>query len=151
MGKQFNYSYANGGIPIPAGTDEANDRTDNDDDNYSSYALSAYWEPIDKHWVPSVSGGFGWDYIREDEDAYRHLVNSWSVGLEWDDVLNEGNSAGIALGQTPYIVSTDEPNKFDMDWNYATEFWYKIKVSDHMAITPAILLFIWREFWRNIC
>ena len=42
------YNYTQGAVPIEAGTDEVNDRTDDEDDNYASYALSAFWDPSDK-------------------------------------------------------------------------------------------------------
>ena len=97
----------------------------------------------DKKIIPSFSTGWGWTTIFEtDEDPREHHeVNSWYVGLQWDNLnLNEKDSFGFALGQSPYIVETDD-FEGHLDWNYVYEIWYKHQVNDNLSITPAVFYF----------
>jgi len=137
------YNYTQGGVPIEAGTDEANDRTDAEDDDYTSFAISAFFQPSDKKIIPSFSTGWEWVTIFETEEVPRrhHEVNSWYVGLQWDNLnINETDSFGFAVGQTPYIVKTDDDDGY-LDWNYAYEIWYKHQLNDNFSITPALFYF----------
>ncbi|MFL0733297.1 MAG: carbohydrate porin, partial [Prochlorococcus sp.] len=62
---------------------------------------------------------------------------SWMVGLEWNDLVTEGNAGGFAIGQAAFATSLkgdDTPH----DGNYVSELWYKFQVSDNIAITPGV-------------
>ena len=68
----------------------------------SGYALNAYWQPGKSGIVPSVSLGYGWNYVTgapvpNANDATNS--QTWFAGLQWSDVFAKGNSSGFAIGQ----------------------------------------------------
>jgi hypothetical protein len=107
----------------------------------SAFGLSAYWQPAESGWIPSISAGWGINSTN-----YNSTVNdqglvstsqSWSVGLQWEDAFMQGNALGMAVGQAPFATSLkggDSPN----DGNYVWEWWYKVQVTDNIAVTPAL-------------
>ncbi len=95
----------------------------------NGYAVNAYWQPTQSGWVPSISGGYGWNTVSGTESAATDS-QSWFAGLQWEDVFVDGNSAGVAIGQAP----TGE----DLEKATMLEFFYKYQVSDNISITPAI-------------
>jgi hypothetical protein len=95
----------------------------------NGYALNAYWQPTQSGWVPSISGGYGWNSVSGTASDATDS-QSWFAGLQWEDVFVDGNSAGIAIGQAP----TGE----DLEKATMLEFFYKYQVSDNISVTPAI-------------
>ena len=96
----------------------------------NGYAVNAYWQPTESGWIPSISGGYGWNTVSgTPSDATNS--QSWFAGLTWDDVFVDGNSAGVAIGQAP----TGE----DLEKATMLEFFYKYQVSDNISVTPAII------------
>ena len=83
------------------------------------------WQPEESGWLPSISGGWGYDHSDSESQ-------SWSIGLEWNDVLSEGNSVGMGVGQ-PVIAST-------IDDGLVWEWWTSWPISDSISITPALFL-----------
>jgi hypothetical protein len=73
--------------------------------------------------------------------------SSWMVGLYFQDLLKEGNSAGLIFGQPLYRVSargaaTLNEVGVDRTTPYHLEAFYSFKVSDNINITPgAFVLF----------
>ena len=107
----------------------------------SAFGLSAYWQPAESGWIPSVSAGWGVNSTNYNSAVNDHgLVStsqSWSVGLQWDDAFLSGNALGMAVGQAPFATSLkggDTPN----DGSYVWEWWYKVQVTDKIAVTPAL-------------
>jgi hypothetical protein len=91
----------------------------------NNYGFSAYWQPEESGWIPSISAGVGAQQFNgsgASDDAW-----SWMVGLQWADAIVKGNAFGIGLGE----ANTD----FDQ---FAFEVWYKFQVTDNISITPAI-------------
>jgi hypothetical protein len=117
----------------------------------NSIGLSAYWQPSETSWVPSISAGFGYNDADSilgvnDVDAW-----SWMVGLQWADVFMKGNALGMALGS----AGSANPGKCGLGasctgglWvengeeTLAYELWYKFQVTDNISVTPA---FFWVE------
>jgi hypothetical protein len=109
--------------------------------NTSAFGLSAYWQPAESGWIPSISAGWGIN-----STSYNSTVNdqglvstsqSWSVGLQWEDAFMKGNALGMGVGQAPFATSLkgdESPN----DSNYVWEWWYKVQVTDNIAVTPAL-------------
>ena len=96
----------------------------------NGYAVNAYWQPTQSGWVPSISGGYGWNTVSGTQSAATNS-QSWFAGLTWDDVFVDGNSAGVAVGQAP----TGE----NLEKSTLLEFFYKYQVSDNISVTPAII------------
>jgi hypothetical protein len=95
----------------------------------NNYGFSAYWQPEQSGWMPSISAGFGasqFNGSNSGDDAW-----SWMVGLQWADAIIKGNAFGIGLGET----------NTDLD-QFGFEVWYKFQVTDNISVTPAI-------FWIN--
>ena len=91
----------------------------------NNYGFSAYWQPEESGWIPSISAGVGASQFNGDgdtEDAW-----SWMVGLQWTDAIIKGNAFGIGLGE-----ANTEADQF------AFEVWYKFQVTDNISVTPAI-------------
>jgi hypothetical protein len=116
----------------------------------NSVALSAYWAPQTASWFPSLSAGWGLTTYTSGGNGYSiatsgllsGLTNpnitaqSWYLGMQWADVFVKGNSAGMALGQAPFITATN--GGIPADGNFAWEWWYKFQVTDNISVTPAI-------------
>ena len=91
----------------------------------NNFGFSAYWQPEQSGWVPSISAGFGATQFNgsgSNDDAW-----SWMVGLQWADAIIKGNAFGIGLGET----NTDADQ-------FGFEVWYKFQVTDNISVTPAI-------------
>ncbi|MBV2350722.1 iron uptake porin [Synechococcus sp. HK05] len=106
----------------------------------NSFAINGYWQPSESGWVPSISAGWG---ITTFTDGYEVAINtknaqSWMVGLQWDDVFVDGNSAGMGVGQSPFTTSTFDGST-PYDGNYAWEWWYNFQVTDNISVTPALI------------
>ena len=94
----------------------------------SNYGISAYWQPKQSGWIPSISAGWGMTTFGNDNYFNPTLgmttlsgagvlppgldgglagaqAQSWYVGLQWSDVFIKGNSAGMAVGQASYLTS----------------------------------------------
>jgi hypothetical protein len=152
----------------------------------NNFALNAAWQPIKSGLLPSVSLGWGISSVSSPTyNGYnatstipsgtsqpfpnygdvRNItqLQSWQLGLQWNDLFAKGNAAGFSFGQPTYVTalsqnqlrkpyrsvrvgnrttsvydgfygSPDGPN----DGNFAFEWWYKFQVSNNISITPAI-------------
>jgi hypothetical protein len=94
----------------------------------NNYGFSAYWQPEQSGWIPSISAGFGASQFNgsgatnTSDDAW-----SWMLGLQWSDAIIKGNAFGIGLGE----------QNSELD-NFGFEIWYKFQVTDNISVTPAI-------------
>jgi hypothetical protein len=124
----------------------------------NSVGISAYWQPTNSGWIPSISTGWGINtsnFNGTTINAATALVSttgitkatsqSWYVGLQWDDVFIKGNSFGMAVGQPTFLTAVSAgtlagvaPSTAIVDGNYAWEFWYKFQVTDNISVTPAL-------------
>ena len=107
----------------------------------SAFGLSGYWQPARAGWIPSISAGWGVNSTSYDSgvasDGLVTTSQSWSVGLQWQDVFAAGNALGMGVGQPTFATSLEggaTPN----DGNVVWEWWYKFQVTDNIAITPAL-------------
>ena len=97
----------------------------------NSVAFNAYWQPKTSGIIPSISFGYGYNGING-AGAVTGATNSqsWMTGLQWSDVFAKGNAAGVAVGQPSNSENADKATMF--------EVFYKYRVSDNIAITPAV-------------
>ncbi|GDX77961.1 porin [Cyanobium sp.] len=154
----------------------------------NNFAFNAAWQPIKSGLIPSLSLGYGISAISSANfNGYnassvvpvngntqpfpnygdvRNItqLQSWQLGLQWNDLFAKGNAAGFAFGQPTYVSALsqnrirkpyafqgsgrnraqtayngfyDSPNGPN-DGNFAFEWWYKFQVSNNISITPAI-------------
>jgi hypothetical protein len=107
----------------------------------NSVGVSAYWQPSESGFVPSISAGWGITGYSGDDDAFAFdgaTSNSWYVGLQWDDAFIKGNALGMAVGQPTFITNTGRDGVNAQDGNWAWEWWYKFQVTDNISVTPAL-------------
>jgi hypothetical protein len=107
----------------------------------NAVALSGHWQPASVGWIPSISAGWGiatTSYTAVvNTDGLVATMQSWSVGLQWEDAFAKGNVLGMAFGQPPFATSLNGGGT-PQDGNYALEGWYKIQVTDQISVTPAL-------------
>ncbi|MCP9838952.1 carbohydrate porin [Cyanobium sp. N.Huapi 1H5] len=126
----------------------------------NSVGISAYWQPSNSGWIPSISTGWGINRNQFNGANFGNAAGlvsttgitnatsqSWYVGLQWDDVFIKGNSAGMAVGQPTFLTAVSGGNPVFggpaaatavVDGNYAWEWWYKFQVTDNISVTPAL-------------
>jgi len=121
----YNYTAANTSIGnfqlIPVSVSAINVNGSN------NYGFSAYWQPEESGWIPSISAGFGATSFNGTGSGTSEDVYSWMVGFQWADLFMKGNALGIGLGESNSAVS-----------NFGLEVWYKFQVTDNISVTPAI-------------
>ena len=106
--------------------------------NTHAFGLSGAWQPADAGWIPSISVGWGINNSDSQRKGQVSTSQSWSVGLQWDDVFTEGNSAGMAVGQ-PVFATALRGGDIPSDGNYLWEWWYSFQISDAISVTPALI------------
>jgi hypothetical protein len=107
----------------------------------NAYGVSGYWQPAQSGWIPSISAGWGINQTSHDGDVNREGLTStsqsWSVGLQWQDAFLKGNALGMAVGQ-PTFATRLEGGATPNDGNYVWEWWYKVQLTDQIAVLPAL-------------
>jgi hypothetical protein len=106
----------------------------------NAFGLSAYWQPWNSGWAPSVSVGWGYNtttYGKNPGVGRVSTSQSWMVGLQWTDVLAKGNDFGMAVAQ-PVFATALTGGSTPSDGNYVWEWWYKVQVTDNISVTPAL-------------
>ena len=105
-----------------------------------AYGLSAYWQPLNSGWAPSISVGYGFNVTNFTAPVAAGKVESsqsWFVGLQWTDVFKIGNDFGFAVAQ-PVVATSITGGANPDDASYIYETWYKIQLTDHISLTPAV-------------
>jgi hypothetical protein len=109
-----------------------------------AYGLRGFYVPgtgASSAW-PTISAGVNWGSADGTTDGDTTSTFGYMVGLNWDDVLVDGNKAGLAFGSIgSYITDTQGSDDVDRD-NNALELWYQYQVTDNISIKPAV-------FWTN--
>ena len=124
----------------------------------NNVGLSGYWKPERPGLIPSISWGLGGgSYSISNNGTYGTAVQgittaSWYTGLQWDDAFRRGNVLGMAVGQAPFVTNAgsaaaNTPRFFTTEEGYANgafdsnmlwEWWYRIQLTDSIAVTPAL-------------
>jgi len=105
----------------------------------NAFALSAYWQPRQSAWIPSISVGWGYNAaaFRLGTAATMRTSQSWMVGLQWNDALVSGNAFGMAVGQ-PVLATALAAGQVPNDGNYTWEWWYRMRLNDALSLTPGL-------------
>jgi hypothetical protein len=131
----------------------------------NNFATTFAWQPKKSGLIPSINLGWGYNALTQAElnpqtaligrgasavrvptfntvptfnqFSNRGASQSWSVGLQWNDVFLKGNQAGMAVGQ-PVFATSLRNGQTPQDGNFAWEWWYKFQVTDNISVTPAI-------------
>ncbi|KEF42139.1 MAG: hypothetical protein ER33_07190 [Cyanobium sp. CACIAM 14] len=113
---------------------------DNPDSRTDAFGLSGFWRPAAAGWFPSISAGWGIDgtsYGTPQAPGALRTSQSWMVGLQWNDAFVKGNALGMAVGQ-PSFATALTGGQTPQDGTFAWEWWYKLQLSDHISVTPAL-------------
>ncbi len=124
----------------------------------NSMSVGAFWQPLDKGFIPSISLGYGFTDLSgsvstanrptQQFSSSRAAVSSqsWTVAFQWDDAFVKGNSAGFAFGQganpnnaaTAGAACTATTVCANQNDAMMYEIFYKFQVTDNISITPAL-------------
>jgi hypothetical protein len=119
-------------------------------------SVGAFWQPLDKGIIPSISLGYGFTDLSGNVSSTSPQIftsskaavssQSWTVAFQWDDAFVKGNSAGFAFGQganpnsTSAVACTPSSSTVcagpNDAWMY--EIFYKFQVTDNISITPSL-------------
>ena len=114
---------------------------DSRDGAIHSWSLAGYWQPANAGWIPSISAGWGLDRFAFATTPVAGLsgvrTTSWSVGLNWSDVLSSGNSVTLAVGAPAHVIHLEGVEAVD-DSGVALEASSLIPISDTFSLTPAV-------------
>jgi len=104
----------------------------------TAIGLRAYWKPDTTGAIPSVQLGYDVSSIDDAPTGYADEASGWMVGFGWEDLLIDGNRAGLAFGSrvsaTSIVGGGSDPNEDNSVW----EAYYSFKVNDGVTVTPAI-------------
>jgi hypothetical protein len=108
----------------------------------SSIALNAYWQPVKSGWFPSLSAGYGYNWISGNNYGVSASETaqstgpvssaSWFAGFQWDNAFIKGNAAGIAFGQPSFSNTPAQSDPWLVEW------FYRFQVSDNISVTPTL-------------
>lgn len=112
--------------------------------------LNSFGGTVNWRFSPKIAlGGYGAAFFVDDSSSTVNAsttFTSWMVGLHFKDLLLPGNNAGIIFGQPLYRTEASGTSLSIAGVNraipYHLEAYYRIKVNDHLSITPgAFVLF----------
>jgi hypothetical protein len=114
---------------------------DSRDGAIHSWSLAGYWQPANAGWIPSISAGWGLDSFAFATTPVAGLsgvlTTSWSLGLNWSDVLSSGNSVTLSVGAPAHVSRLEGVEAVD-DSGVALEASSLIPISDNFSLTPAV-------------
>ena len=109
-------AFLNAGFAFLHGNDDAGDRATNTFAGLVNFDLGGF-----------ELGGYG---AFHDQDGTDEESFSWQAGISIPDLLFEGNTFGVYVGEAP-TYNEDEP--------FFAEAYYEMEVNEYLSITPAIL------------
>jgi len=130
------YSYVEAGVAVPGATPFITTQIEENGVNTNAFGISGFWQPAESGWLPSISAGYG---VNGSSGSDLRTSQSWMVGLQWNDVVAEGNSFGMGVGQPAFATATRNGAASESGV-WAWEWWYQWQVSDAISVTPAIFV-----------
>lgn len=84
----------------------------------------------------TISGSYGISFLSG--SAGSSTVQAWNLGLTFPNLFADGNELGLAVGQVPYVSSDSRGAAFADSGPFAFEVYYRLQLTDNIAITPAL-------------
>ena len=128
------YSYVQAGVDVPGATPFITTQIAGGGVTTNAFAISGFWQPSKSGWLPSMSGGYGYN---SSSGGDLNASQSWMLGLQWSDVLAKGNSFGMGFGQPSFATATSNGTPAESGV-WAWEWWYQWQLSDAVSVTPAV-------------
>ncbi len=87
---------------------------------------------------PAAAAGWGFNAtVFKAAGASLRTSQSWMVALQWADALVARDALGLAAGQ-PVFATGLRDGANPKDGNFAWEAWYRLPMSDAIAITAGV-------------
>jgi hypothetical protein len=102
-----------------------------------AFGLGGSWQVLDERWIPSISTGWGINVSDASHNGDVQTSQSWTAGLEWNNIFMDGTSAGIAVGQ-PVFATDLKGGNTPNDGQFIWEAWLQMNVTDAITVTPAL-------------
>jgi len=105
----------------------------------TAIGFRGYWKPEEVGFVPAIQ--FGYDSASVDSNSTSvKTAKGWMIGLGWDDVVVDGNSAGVAFGSRMSVTKMGGGASIPGTEGdpFSWEAYYSFAVNDNVTITPAI-------------
>jgi Carbohydrate-selective porin, OprB family len=110
------------------------DLTDETDGIDNAISIQTAWQ-VD----PNLALG-GWIGFNQNTNTeLKKNILTWAITAAIPNVANTGNSAGIAIGQEPGVISSSDVDVENISPAWHLECFYKIKVGDDFSIVPGII------------
>ncbi len=108
------------------------------DTSETAIGLRAHWRPEETGIVPSIQFGFDTTSIDGTTNGEVKEASGWMAGFGWNDVVVDGNKAGVAIGSRVHGTELNGGGADDAEDTFSWEAYYTFKVSDNVSVTPAI-------------
>ncbi|ARV57862.1 hypothetical protein BZZ01_03740 [Nostocales cyanobacterium HT-58-2] len=133
----YNAGGSNSGVNLTGNTGSANARRPfgNVATSLDSFGLETYWRISPKF---ILSGWFGYSFANSEISDDSADILNYSVGLAFPDFGGEGNLAGIIFGMPPKVINSSLID--DPDTSLHIEAFYRLQVTDNIAITPGVFV-----------
>jgi hypothetical protein len=102
-----------------------------------AFGLGGAWQGLDERWIPSISAGWGINVSDTSQNGDVQTSQSWTAGLEWDNIFMDSTSVGIAVGQPVFATDLKGQNTPN-DGQFIWEAWLQMNVTDAITVTPAL-------------
>ena len=144
------YSRSFNAIDINAGGLNTNAPFGEESDSISadSYGLITTWQLSSK---VSIGGWAGWVRAQAQDLADKPTAEIlyYAATLAVSDLAQEGDIAGLILGQPPRLIDNEFPGIDDTDPAFNLELFYRLPASKGISITPGLLVIFNPEHNNN--
>jgi len=103
----------------------------------TAIGLRAYWKPEDTGFIPAVQFGYDTTSIEDNGNNVKD-ANGWMIGLGWNDVIVDGNKAGVAFGSRVSVNTMGGSGTVESNDPMTWEAYYTFQINDNVSVTPAI-------------
>ncbi|WP_017318648.1 iron uptake porin [Mastigocladopsis repens] len=133
----YNAGGSNSGVNLTGSTGSANAIRP-----FGNVATSADSFGLESSWRVSpqftVSGWLGYSFAQSEVSNDSADILNYAITLAFPDLGGEGNLAGIVIGMPPKVTSSSLVD--DKDTSLHIEGFYRLQVTDNIAITPGLFI-----------
>ncbi len=141
IGLTYVHSYyagdGNSGVNLTGSTGSANAKRPfgNDATSADSFGLETSWRISPKF---TISGWLGYSFAQSKVGDNSADIFNYAVTLAFPDLGGKGNLVGIVIGMPPKV--TESSLEADKDTSLHIEGFYRLQVTDNIAITPGLFV-----------
>jgi hypothetical protein len=133
----YNAGGGNSGVNLTGSTGSANAVRPfgNVATSADSFGLQTSWRMSPQF---TVSGWLGYSFAQSEVSNDNADILNYAVTLAFPDLGGKGNLAGIVIGMPPKVTSSSLVA--DKDTSLHIEGFYRLQVTDNIAITPGLFV-----------